>query len=389
MKRTALLLSYSLLLIISYFDNLRGPLLPLIAQEFSLTASQSGLFLSLGSASAFLAATLMIPLKPRFRSHHLAYFALISGLISAFMAIFVQGPLTVYAFGLLAGFAVSFCGTVSNIILIETPLGEHKSRYLCGLHGMYGLGSMLGPIILANTVRMDINWRFLMILPIVIYLIIAWLLKQNPERVLLSQSHEEQTVDAHFSWPSSFQLLVIFTLCLYACGEVMISMWLPSFLVQAFHLSIAEASAQQTLFFFVLTATRLIAFAFLKEKHEKPILIACLVASIFFWMTGRIGWSLGFGLSGVLGPFFPMMLSRISRLWPKQAGNLTILVILVLDVCLVLCHMIMGSFSETFGFKISFFLAVLTLLASLGLLILSYKIEERRASAKLQTSPTA
>ena len=57
---------------------------------------------------------------------------------------------------------------------------------------------------------------------------------------------------------------------------------------------------------------------------------------------------------GLVGPYFPLVLARMSRLLPREAPSLTLRTLIIAQGTLAACHLGMGYLATTFGMAVAY-----------------------------------
>jgi hypothetical protein len=112
--------------------------------------------------------------------------------------------------------------------------------------------------------------------------------------------------------------------------------------------------------------TRLLCFLSLSARLETKLMLGCLAFAAGFFVLGHGGFLWGFCLAGVLGPFFPLLLARISRVFPEVAAKLTIWVLTVVQGTLAVLHLTVGWLTDRWGITHAYQLPAFFLLLALG-----------------------
>lgn len=353
-------LGFLLLFSSSFFDNLRGPLLPILANQFHLTHSDTSLFLIMGSLGGIVATFLLIPFT-RATSERNVLITLLSFAFSviAFSFLF-ESYVGLLVFGTGIGVSVATLGAMANLVTMQGATAEKRGHALSLLHTMYGLGSFLAPNVVSVSLISFVGWRapFLILL---LFLLAAFILAQ---KVLPKHKSKELEIPEKASL-NRFQIFTVLLFSTYVAGEVMVSMWMVTYLVEAVSLTVTDASTVLGHFFLVMMATRLFTFFSLKPKFERPILFSSLLLSVLFLALGLKGGIWAFPLVGVFGPFFPLLLSRVTHLFRAQGKAITLWIIGINAVFIVVSHRFVGVLADRVGLSQAYwtpwFLLVLAL----------------------------
>lgn len=353
------------LLIASYLDNVRGPILPALSQTLRVGYGATAWFLVAGNLAAVCCTFLLIPLTRHVSERVIAAFFGLVAISAAFFSRLVDDfpRMVILAVGL--GSAVAVLGALSNVFVIRGSTIEQRARFFCGLHMMYGFGSLLAPGAAGVLLDRGYGWQAPLLVSIPGALLMAvYLFVGLPSQARSEETHPGKV---HASWVNAL-MLVAFPL--YVAAEVMVSMWMTPFLVETRGLPVGEASKYLLGFFLVMGLTRAVCFVSLKPRQEVWFLWGSLLLGAGFFSLGRAGWLWGFSLTGVLGPFFPLFLARVSRAFPKDSSALTLAIISGMQVMLAIFHLSIGNVSDRVGITLAYWMPVGLLGASLVALAL-------------------
>lgn len=259
--------------------------------------------------------------------------------------------------GALVGFSVApslFWFTVLAIPLglgagaVDSALNHYvashyKAHHMSWLHSFWGVGAMLGPIIMSYTMANQGSWRqgyttvaIIQFGLVVILLVTLPLWKrvaalQQSSAGIEQQEDEEAHLAAYKGHPIQIKG-VKFTLVafLFYCGvEATVGLWGASYLVGARNISVETAASWVSLYFGGITAGRFLSgFVTMKISNRKLILIGQLIA-----LSGGVLLLLplpdtltfiGFILIGLgLAPIFPGLLHETpARFGKEQSAKL-------------------------------------------------------------------
>ena len=344
----------------SYLDSIRGPLLPVLTREFSLSYAESSWFFIAGNLAAFIANLLLLPLFSRWGEKTVTLWLCLWGLFTTGFAFLTTDYIRLIILAMLVGSTISTLGVACNVLALKGTNAQYRARTLSGLHMIFGVGSLLAPGILGFFLNRGISWPNTLLPFAAGVLFLAFELRRLPEEP------PTQSQTTTLARPTFAQWLIISCFGVYVCCEVMLSMWLTPYLVEHRHLSVASAAPYVSGFFLMMALSRLVCVLFLRPRHETLVLVGCLFVSGLAFTMGHAGWLPGFALAGVMGPFFPLFMARISRAFESQLTRLTIWSLATVQGSLALSHFVVGAFTDAVGIQNSyqapFFLGALTLL---------------------------
>lgn len=381
MRRTDILWPFVLagflsLLASSYYDIVRGPLLPAVAKELGLEFSRSGWFLATGQAVATVTTLLMIQALNRWSERTVMIFICLAGITAGLLAPLVQSFAMLLGLAAILGMTVSLLGTMSNILLVEGAPADLRGRFLAGMHTMYGVGSMSAASVVGIGLGRGLHWSTLYLVAVPVYatlLLFAW------TKLKRGTSKGPATVQAaSLSGP---QALVVLVFALYVAGEVTTSMWMTSYLVKTRGLEISQATPYLTGYFLALTLSRFFCAFWVPPERERLVLTLALFVATVSFLAATAGPSWLFCLVGLYGPFFPLFLSRSSRRFPDKWRSITIWSVVIMNVSIGFGNLTVGELADRIGLEQAFYLPPVFIALALAGMSLYLKGEAKAATA--------
>ncbi len=377
MERRTVALGFLMLLAASYLDNVRGPLVPLLTEEFYISYGTTTWFLVLGNLGAVVALFLLLPVLQIFSITQVAkclcfFFALLS------VYLFRVRDLTgLFIFATLLGSMIPAFGALANLFLIQGTSEKDRSKWMCALHMVYGGASLLAPLVVSVLVSKHYSWNspFLFYLPFIAITLAALYLKPKTKNA----EHEIVAEKQAIGLPRT-QWLSIAVFCFYVTAEVMVSVWMISYLKEVRQLSLQQSAPYLSGFFVMMTLSRGVSFFSLNEQTEKKMLFGCLLVSALGLFAGYNGMLLGFVFAGLLGPFFPVFLSLCSRKFIGHSRSFTLWVLASTQFSLGMLNLILGKVSDRLGMGTAYKIPVLLLGFSLVLLSIFFLKEKKTAT---------
>jgi fucose permease len=353
----AVLISFMLMLLSSYSDNLRGVILPLITSELDLSYSYSSWMLSLGhAAAAIVAIGLMVFLKKHSLRSALWINLVLMGIVilgSQFVDDF--GGLLIFAFTL--GGVITAFGTIGNLLIMQVISSNLVDRMLAALHVMYGVGSMMAPVGAGFLLQQGHHWSLLFSLVLIGVFIVGLGLAFQPLIGRHSPPSRDDDVcpSRQFDTPMlkskllRLEILLQASFICYVTAEVGCAMWMTTYLVESEAMTVSHASGYVAMFFLCLTITRVLTFIFVKPHLNAWVLVGCLIVGGCCFLAGLNGHYWAFPLIGVVGPYFPLLMARLSRTFFVQRNRVTLTVILLMQVALLVGHWVLGEAVTRWG----------------------------------------
>lgn len=343
-----------ILLVSSYIDSVRGPLLPVLNHALSLDYSQSSWFLIAGNFAAVFSTFLLLPLIHRYGSKAITIGICVLGGTGAASALVVTDFYGMLLLAVLLGSAIATAGAICNLLVFKGTDQVHRSRMLCGLHMMYGFGSFLAPTVAGNVLTAGFSWPTVVIVTVPFFAglgLFAWL--GFPREAGTSGA---APVHGRFT---ALQVLTIFTFVIYVAAEVLTSVWMVPYLVEVRKLGLLSATRYLSLFFLMMGLSRFLCFFSLKPQHESLVFSGALILYGVFFSLGHAGYGWALPLTGIVGPFFPLFLARVSRRFSEQAARLTLWIMACVQLGLAAAQFFVGRLADAWGLQKTYFLPLI------------------------------
>jgi FHS family glucose/mannose:H+ symporter-like MFS transporter len=361
------------LLIGAFADNVRGPLLPVLAELHSFDYKDSSLMLVVGHFLAFLLTIFLIPALNRFSLRHVAITTCLVGVLVFAYPALIESTSHLYLWGACLGGFVSVCGTLCNLYTQRSTSPANRTRAMSAVHASYGLASFGAPLVAAIVLSDVTRWPLLYtgLVPFVFILL-----------VLVMRSTPALEHDQHLSTPQPKLLepqhwLAVVMVVLYVGAEVMISMWMTSWFMAKGH-SLDYGASVTALFFILMTATRLGCSLFATSKLVLPFIWASLILPAVFFLLGRLTpWTWLIGFAGLLGPFFPLYISKLTIDFPNRDRTIVIWILAMMQAVLGFLHLSMGGLATSFGMENAYWLPLMLLGICMFLLRLTNRSNAR------------
>lgn len=364
--------TYGGLMLLGLVDNLRGPLFPSIINHYQVS-SKTGSLIFAPSSLAALIINLFSPWWLRkIGAGHAMKLAIL--LMSLSGVIFAIGPMNGWPFsmmitaGVLFGIGNGFCSISINVLLgMWSPI-EKRRQFFGGLHAMYGLASLIAPLL--PTFLTFWSEAFFIPIGLAILLILPALLIPASKT-----EHEEEDKNKSMT-PLTFMDGIIFPalpLALYVAAEILVSTRLQQYLEQFSKFTYAHA-APYTFFFFVFLTIGRVSLIFLPSKlPSSTVLFSSLLVSLFCCVVGF--WNPQFfALSGLgMALFFPTFMDAITNRHGKNAGFYLAKCFTLMGVFISTLHYVTGQLTDLFGIRMAMIPAPVFLITSLLILFFQRK----------------
>lgn len=370
MNYAFLLTGFGLLLCGAFIDGSRSPLLPVLSHSFNVNYQQASLFLVVGYFTSVVSTSLLIPIYRRIGARNCG---LLACGVTLGMGVFSQ-LVNSYALALLLGVVIacgsSSMGAMANVYVLKGSDLLNRGRFMAGLHTMYGLGAQAGPLAVAAFLSRGFSWQtvftFAAIPTFILTTFIFARVPKDKASATAEKTNEPTRADEPFKWLSLAGLVVLMS-AFYVAAEVLISNWMVTFLVETRGFTVERAAPYLSGYFWAIAITRGLCFVLHTRKAEKTLLWGSLTAALIFFGFGMAGNEICFPLAGVIGPFFPLMLSRMSHCIPEQAEAVSIRVMACMQLTLAVCNLSTGTLVDMIGAQRTYYLPALFLVGTIVL----------------------
>lgn len=353
------------LIVSSFCDNLRAPILPLLKEAHNLTHLQSSGFLSIGYFASFCFSLFSTYGLTLWGDRAFLLWALAFQLAALVLAAWTPSYLFLLASGFLWGMGTIGLGTISNLLVLRATTEENRTRSLSGLHAFYGVASMLPAFYVGMTV--DWGWRLWVLilvpglLPLLLFGVSLSFLSKG------EAPPEEGSFDLNrlLSWDA---MALNLSFSGYVLGEVLTSMWLVTFLHQERGMGIPAASRILGWYFMALALSRFLLFLFGSSRSTRTLPACSLGFGGLFLLLAVKGWTGAFILAGfAFGPFFPSVVSSLPEDYPKNFRSMLAFFFSVMMLSVSVGNLIMGKLSDAFTLQQAFTMPAMCLFAGLAI----------------------
>ncbi len=344
-------LSYASLFVFGLTDNIRGPLFPEILKQFAVSDSTGSMMFALSNISGLIASYGCRYLLRRYDRLTVVQGGALSLMLSMWgLAIATNFP-TFLIFSFTFGLSLGVIGLVPNILV---PLGsspERKQRMLAGLHTMYGLASLLAPLLAASVEFFTGSWRWtfalasLTPLALLIYTFHSSHKSLHTRSLVTDDEHRENK--RRNLRP---QLFLAIMLSLAVAAEIMISSRLALYMQRTWNLPMEASSIYVTYFFVCMMLGRLLFAIVHFKKSPRFLLSTSLILTGVCFFSGLYGHPLFLALTGLtIAPFYPLTISWVSSEFPQDLDSAISYMMTTDSIMLIAMHLGIGRLTDLFG----------------------------------------
>lgn len=340
-------LAYAGLFIMGIIDNARGPIYPELLETFHLNPAQGSWVFTLASLTSFLMAITVSWWLKKFKDVGSTKLALVLAIVSALVMGLTGKQSNGFYFFLGAIFLLGICmGVVSvtiNLIVVKNTSLHLQRRVLSGLHAMYGLSSLLSPLVISYLYDRGISWSYYFYTLAAVSLF-ALVITKNTKSQAISVEHTYHQV------PWRLMIWVGLLISCYIAAEVLISSRIVYYLVETQGLSKSNAGNYLTLFFLLLLLGRF-GSSFLGNKISSftlmlisLVLTLILAITSLLWRPELLAWT-----ALAMAPFYPASIDWVTGQFPKYAEDIISKIMIAVGAMLTMLHIFFGVVATEFG----------------------------------------
>ncbi|WP_286171882.1 MFS transporter [Gracilibacillus phocaeensis] len=335
-------------------ENIKGPALPEMQTELTITDGTLGILLAINSFGFFLACTYTSWLIAKIgaKTTNILTFILmaLSGVFIYFSNNFTS--LVIAYFLLYIGNGMLEIG----LAIIAARLFTKNTGTMLNLsHFFYGVGSTVAPIAAAYVMGWEISstvfgWRgmYLVMMSLSLFPIIPVLWSKFPKEQVATESGEPASFKKLTKDPIAW--LIVFALTMGVTAELGIAAWLVNYLVRVSEWSIGDASGLLSLFFFTFMMARLL-FGPLTDRigYAISIVIFSTFAGLLSLLPLFIGDQIAFlfAIAGLgIGPIYPTMMALVTKQYQAGTDAAITFVVVLIGIGGVLTNLLIGYIIE-------------------------------------------
>ena len=375
-NRTAIIVTigaFFAFLIFGFADNLKGPILPVLLEEFELSYAQGSnilLMLYLGFMLSILGSGF---LAGKYGNRNIL---LLSGLIISGAVIgmsLVQDQLFLYPLYFTVGIALGGIEIGANGAITDI-YHENSGKFLNLLAVFHGAGSMIAPWLMGIILGKGLPWQTVYrgsIIPILLFPLLFIFLKliTKGEKIIQLKSNKEDKKN----FLNANLLLIALLIFLYVSSEISFSSWMVDYLYKVRSFNIKSASIMLTAFWALVMIGRFIAsFVVDKIGYIKSLIITVLLAIVSF-SAGILPGKIFAYLLPLTGFFFALIFPTVTALaaglFPDNKAKVFSFLFFFAGLGGLVGPWVVGYSANWLGIAIGFPLLIIFMLGTLVILI--------------------
>lgn len=354
-EKCRMLLLYLLFFAYALTTSVVGTFMVNLLNDFHMEVSAGGIFTIFQYVGCMAGVFLSGFILDRFRKKELclATFGFLAVLLLAMSRVSRLGSF------LLLLFLLGMTSKSLDMIINTTVSMQHEAKkglYINLLHGCFGAGSMLGPVLAAWLLKTFLNWRSIygcFGAGSVLLLILFAVFYPNTEDTLLQKQDRKGIDFTVIKEPGMCALmLAIFCYCGHQCG---INTWVPLFLQYRFGTDAFVGSIGSSIFWAALVIGRFACARLALNVKEERLLGDGLILAATIHLAGILVPSLaasmvGYGAAGLFaGAAIPLILTLGYKTCPDRQSSVSVLLFLCISLGQAFFPWIMGLVCDAAG----------------------------------------
>lgn len=254
------------------------------------------------------------------------------------------------------GIAQSSLDVAENTLIIWLH-GSQVTAYMNGLHFFFGVGTLIAPLLIAQSLRMQDNVSLALWMLAAFILIPAFFIIQQPSPPELFQTPEQQSDPQR----KSSMVLVIFLVVMFfgfVGAEVTFGNWIYTYSLNSGHTNAQTAAYLSAIYWSAFTLGRLIGIASARKISVRLMMGIDLVGALISIMTmlmfphsNILLWTMTFLFGLFIATTFPTGMNLAERLGVVSA-RVTSWFFISASLASMLSPWLVGQFIESLGPKI-------------------------------------
>ncbi|QDK37138.1 sugar MFS transporter [Bdellovibrio sp. NC01] len=359
-------ISYLSLFVFGLCDNVRGPLFPEIMKDFAVNDSMGSWMYALSSISGFISSYLCRYLLRRYNRRAV----LQGGAIALILAMIGLACAPYFWFFLICSFifglSLGIVGLVPNVLVPLGSSSERKQQLVAGLHAMYGVASLMSPLLAAGIEYLTGSWRWTFVVATIAPLSLIFYSLHSSHRGIHKRSeHTAETHKLNRKKNLKPQLFLALMVSFCVAAEIMISSRLALYMRRAQGYDM-EASSLYVTYFFVCMLIGRSMFAIVKfpTSIRNQLSVSTVLSAIFIFLGIHVHPLFLAAVGFTVAPFYPMSITWISSKFPHDLDTAVSYMMTTDSVMLVVMHLLVGKVTDEAGIGNALYLGPLFLLLS-------------------------
>jgi FHS family glucose/mannose:H+ symporter-like MFS transporter len=381
-KRLLNITSYLGYFFVGIVTVILSPSLPFMIRDFNITLAAAGAAFTSRSAGSFFGVLLGGFLSDKLgRKPLIIIGALVQGIALAVIGS-TGSWYMVLLFFIINGIASGFFNASVNTLVAEINI-ERRGAAMNVLHGVYGLGSLIGPMAIGLVLTWQFGWRLVFYGAGTLWFLFLLLAIGLP-----FPDPKEKRVDQQQPLPlKSFLihpiLITLFFVSFFYNGAATgLVGWINTYMEQM-QFSTILGSSMVTVFYIGLTTGRFLCGIFSDRLGFSRTILICSIGSLLFYPLAVFTSQPILIAAGVIlsGFFFsglhPTGLAYANRLFPDSAGTVTGMLSTAMTLGAMILPWLIGLIADYSGFRAGLGLAFASLFILVAIAVRLVYIEQK------------
>lgn len=339
-------------IVFGFSENIKGPAIPRIQFEFSLSESQLGTLLSLNALGYLIACSFTAILTRLWGIKRIMVIAFGSMALSGVL-IFLSQKYALFSSSYFLMYIGNGMLEIGLAILGARIFVKNTGMMMNLSHGFYGLSSVVAPLIAAGLMQVQIgdyllDWRgmYLIMLMTALIPILFTLISKFPGDDI--KQEDRLPFKTLLKDPVLWFLVLILTFGVVS--ELAVGGWLVNFLEKAYRWETVSASGMLSAFFLCFSFARIV-LGFVTDKigYVLSLVIFSAISAIctFIAIFGGEGAAYLFAVSGIgIAMIYPTVMAFIAKRYPTGSDTAVTFTVTMMGIGSVIGNYVIGVVSE-------------------------------------------
>ncbi|MGB4438142.1 MAG: MFS transporter [Sedimentibacter sp.] len=363
---------FYLYFIMALFESSRGNFIPFFLEEFHINNAEMSLILSLNTVGCVIGSFFGGQFCEKFGHKFVYIVGSVVSTIAVLIAPFTSNIFMLGLFNLLFGIGRSSISVAVDSMVPVLSIG-FESILMNITHFMYGFGSFAGQSAYGQLLSVGIPWRKIYLylgIFFVVSVILTLLIRTPNMHVIRSDTAVKKKELYKEPIVYMFVLAVTFGLI----SEAVINTWFISYIRNTYSLNPSSAAKYASIFFLMFALGRLFGgFIVNKIGSAKGLKIFLFLGAVCL-LTGLQLKQSGLMLIALSGFFisisFPTMMVIVNSIFKQNSSFAIGLIVTLSNILYVVIFNITGALNDLIGTYKAFYVAPLSVLGCLAMLIL-------------------
>ena len=363
---------------------IRSPTLPFMIQDFNISLAIAGAVFTFRSIGSFFGVLLGGILSDVLgRKPLIVLGCLIQGIALAATAL-TKSWSFVLLFLFINGMAGGSLSTSLNALIAELN-AERRGAALNALHGIYGLGSLIGPLLIGLILTWQFGWRAVYYGAAALWILFMILILASPfpKTKKEAETSGRSKIELRAFLLNPVFLLLFFVSFIYNGSAHSLVGWINTYMNQLEY-SAFLGSSMLTIFYLGLTIGRFLCSAWSDRIGYSRIILYCTVGSLAFYPAAIYSGhplliAIGVFLSGLfLSGLHPTGLAYANKLFPDSAGTATGILSAAMSLGAGIVPWLAGIIADKSGFRAGLGLGLALLIVLMVVAVSLKRMDESR-----------